>query len=71
MPGVGVVVNRDDDVAFDAGRPRRRFVRKFARRDPVGPVGEERELLAVGGVEARAYNSGSSGFCVGDFRWIS
>src|SRR5438045_7232626 len=37
---------RDDDVAFDAGGPRRSGLRQFALCDAVGPGAEQRQLTA-------------------------
>ena len=42
MLGRSPVPHRVDDVALDALRPLRLVERQFARRDPVGPVGEQR-----------------------------
>ena len=52
---IGPVPHRDDDVALDALRPRRRR-RKLAGLDAVGPVGEHRE-------SARGRSGSSTGSC--------
>src|SRR5438552_3525157 len=46
---VGPIAHGHDDVALHPDRPRRAAARQFARLDAVGPIGERREMAAVGG----------------------